>query len=106
MAEVTTTYVVECFLPGVDDASVQQAADATAIEVRRLGLADREIEYVGALLMAGDEVVLHTFRARDPELVRRVSAAAGLAFARIVESVAVSAAPGAPLPGRPPGRTR
>jgi hypothetical protein len=90
MAEAARTYVVECFVPDVDDAAVRRAADATAAEIRRLGPGGGDVEYLGALLMAVDEVVLHAFRASDPELVRRVIIAAGLSFARIVESVAVT----------------
>jgi hypothetical protein len=56
--------------------------------VRRL-TAGVPIEYLGALLMATDEVVLHTFRAADAQLVARIAAEAGLAFDRVVESVEV-----------------
>lgn len=88
MAEASKTYVVECYVPGVDDAAVRRAADQAAAEVRRF-TASLAIEYLGALLMAPDEVVLHAFRATDPELVARVSTAAGLRFDRVVESVEV-----------------
>lgn len=88
-----TTYLVECYLPGVDDATVQRAADQAAAAVRgfreAMGNPATELEYLGALLMAVDEVVLHAFHATDLDLVRRVSTAADLAFARIVESVEV-----------------
>jgi hypothetical protein len=89
MVEASKTYVVECYVPGVDDLALQRAADATAGQVRRLGPAAGNVEYLGALLMALDEVVLHAFRAVDPELVRQVSTAAGLRFDRILESVEV-----------------
>jgi hypothetical protein len=105
MAQPSKTYVVECYLPGVDDRALQRAADATAGQVRRLGPAAADVEYLGALLMAVDEVVLHAFRASDPELVRRVSAAAGLSFDRIVESVEILPAaliqPASPHPAAP-----
>jgi hypothetical protein len=93
MAEASKSYVVECFLPGVDDADVERSAASASAEVDQLaetaGLAPGDIEYLGALFMAVDEVVLHVFRAVDPELVRQVSQAAGLPFERIVESVEV-----------------
>ena len=122
MVEASKTYVVECFLPGVGDADVEGSAASASAEVDRLagtaGLAPGDIEYVGALLMAVDEVVLHVFRAVDPELVRQVSQAAGLPFERIVESVEVlpaalvrpggdpsapgdTSAPGDPAPATP-----
>jgi hypothetical protein len=87
------TYVVECYVPGVDDAAVRSAADGVAAQVRGMRPEADAVEYLGALLMAVDEVVLHAFRAADPELVRRISTAAGLAFERIVESVEVLPAP-------------
>jgi len=93
MTEDSKTYVVECYVPDVDDAAVRRAADRAGAVVRGFreatGSADGDLEYLGALLMAVDEVVLHAFRATDPELVRRISTAAGLSFARIVESVEV-----------------
>lgn len=88
MAAASKTWVVECYVPGVDDAGLRQAADHAAAEVRR-HMAGASIEYLGALLMATDEVVLHTFRATDAELVAHVAATAGLAFDRVVESVEV-----------------
>ena len=84
------TFVVECFLPGVDDAAVRQAADEIAAAIRRRDPGSGDLEYLGALLMAVDEVVLHSFRASGLEAVRQVSVAAGLPFARILESVEVT----------------
>lgn len=89
MAENSKTYVVECYLPGVDDAAVRLSTERAAAAARLLEPATGEVEYLGALLMAVDEVVFHSFRAADPELVRLVSTAAGLSFERIVESVEV-----------------
>jgi hypothetical protein len=51
--------------PGVERADVEAAgerAGAVAAEMRREG---REVEYVNALLVAGDEVVFHVYRAPD-----------------------------------------
>lgn len=82
------TWLVECFAPGVDDAAVAAAADRV-----RVVLAGRDagtpVEYLGALLVAEDEVVFHAFRAADVEAVRAISAAAGLDFERVVESIGV-----------------
>ena len=85
------TWVVECYVPDTDDAAVQRAADQAAAAAERLGGRDGGIEYLGALVMAVDEVVLHTFRASDPDLVRQASTAAELAFDRVIESVEVFA---------------
>jgi hypothetical protein len=93
MAEASKTYVVECYMPGVDDARVRRAADEAAAAVRRLGGPGGGIEYLGALLMAVDEVVLHAFRASDAALVSRAAKAAALPFERVIESVEVLPAP-------------
>lgn len=88
MTEASKTWVVECYVPGVDDAGLRHAADQASAEVRR-HMTGASIEYLGALLMATDEVVLHTFRATDADLVAHVAATAGLTFDRVVESVEV-----------------
>src|SRR5262245_34497345 len=95
--ELPKTWVVECYMPDADDDAVRVAADRAAGEVARLDLPAERLQYLGALLMAVDEVVFHEFRADDLDLVRRVSVAADLRFARIVESVEVL--PQAPLHG-------
>lgn len=93
MVEASKTWVVECYVPGVDDATVRRAADRAARAARALGERGLGIQYLGALLMAEDEVVLHAFRARDVDLVRRASTVAELAFARVIESVEVLPSP-------------
>ena len=89
MPVASKTWVVECYVPGVDDAKVRSAAEHAAAAVRRLGGRDHGLEYLGALLMAVDEVVLHAFRSDDLDLVRSASAAAGLEFERVIESVEI-----------------
>jgi hypothetical protein len=93
MLDASKTWVVECYVPGVDDAAVRDAAERTAAQIRRLGPDHAGIEYLGALLMAVDEVVLHAFHARDAEIVSRAAIAAGLPFERVIESVEVLPAP-------------
>ena len=93
MTVAPKTWVVECYVPDVDDAAGRRAADQAAAAVRGFREGTHgdpgEVEYLGALLMAVDEVVLHAFRAADIDLVRRVSSAAGLPFERVIESVEV-----------------
>jgi hypothetical protein len=91
MPDRAHTYLVECFAPGIDDAAVAAAADRVrAVLADRPGSAD-PAAYLGALLMAEDEVVFHAFRAGDALLVREISEAAGLEFERVVESVGLPA---------------
>lgn len=94
MSEAEHTWLVECFAPGVDDAAVEIAAGRARSAVELLRSAGQTIAYLGALLMAEDEVVFHAFRAADVGPVRSAAASAGLEFERIVESVGV--VPGLP----------
>jgi hypothetical protein len=85
------TWLVECYGPAIDAASVAEASDRirASIEVVRAG--GVTIEYLGALFVAADEVVFHAFAAVDCGEVAEVSRRAGLAHERIVESVGVTA---------------
>jgi hypothetical protein len=86
------TFLVECYSPGIERASAAEAGRRARAAVAVLRRPDRPIEYLGALLVAGDEVVFHAFRATDPKLVDQVSRQAGLLFERIVESVTIDGA--------------
>ena len=82
-------FLVECFLPGVDPRDVEAAATrarAAALELRADGQA---IEYLGAILLPSDEVVLHRFRADTSELVRLACERAQVAVERVTDAVAV-----------------
>ena len=70
------------------------AAEATRARAAAVSLvaSGERIEYLGAVLVAGDEVVFHAFAAADAVLVERASRSADLRFERIVESVAVDGA--------------
>ncbi|MEA2674356.1 MAG: hypothetical protein QOI92_1548 [Chloroflexota bacterium] len=83
------TYLVECYAPGIDAATVELEAARARDAVAKLTEAGGAVQYAGAMFMAGDEVVFHAFRAGGPEIVRRASELASLPFERIVESVAV-----------------
>ena len=91
MTDPAHTYLVECFAPGIDDAAVATAADRVRAVMAIRPDAPDGLAYLGALLMAEDEVVFHAFRGADPDRVRMVSEAAGLVFERVVESVGVPA---------------
>ena len=88
---MSRTWLVECYGPGIGEASVTAASDRAraAVEVERA--AGRWIEYLGALVMPSDEAVFHAFSADEAALVAGASSRAGLRYERIVESVAVRA---------------
>jgi hypothetical protein len=82
-------YVVECYSPAIDREAVRssgQRATATGEEMRKQG---RLVDYLGALLVPGDEVVFHLFAATSPATVRDASLRAGIEFERVVESIPV-----------------
>jgi hypothetical protein len=85
----TRTYVVECYSPAIDLRAVERSghrATAAAAELRRKG---RPVDYVGALLVPGDEVVFHLFAAKSVRTVREASLRAGVEFERVLESIPV-----------------
>jgi hypothetical protein len=83
------TYLVECYAPGIEQPAVEAAAARAESAVASLRAGGGAIEYLGAWLVASDEVVFHSFRAEGPELVHAASTSAALAFERIVESVGI-----------------
>jgi hypothetical protein len=89
MTNAPRTWLVECFMPGIDEAAVAAAGDRARAMAAGLRERGSGIEYLGALLMSGDEVVFHAFVAEDAATVASASTSAGLAFERVVESVGV-----------------
>jgi hypothetical protein len=99
------TFLVECYAPGIDTASAGAAADRARAAVAGLRSEGRDLDYLGALLMAEDEVVFHAFHADAPALVREASARAGLQFERIVETVGIPSPGADAVPELIAGRT-
>ena len=91
-------FLAECFLPGVAAGQIEaagvRAADAAA-DLTRAGV---PVEYLGALLVAEDEVVFHAFRARSAADALEASRRASLTFERVIESIRVDPATRAPEP--------
>lgn len=85
----TRQYLVECFLPGVDRRDAEAAATRARTAARDLAADGQAIEYLGAILLPSDEVVLHRFRADAPELVRQACERARVAFERVTDAVVV-----------------
>jgi thioesterase domain-containing protein len=89
-AEEPTTYLVECFWPGIDErqhAAAANRAQAAALQLRREG---EEIEFLGSILIPGDETVFCFFKGREPD-VRGASERAGLPFERLLAAVRIAA---------------
>ncbi len=91
-AAAVRTFLVECYLPGVEEPDVAAAAQRARDAVTGLVREGAQIEYLGAALIPQDEVVFHAFGASDAAVVARASREAELRFERIVESVTVDGA--------------
>lgn len=92
----TRTFLVECYLPGVEAADVRAAGEralVAAAESRRDGVG---VRYLAAMLMADDDVVFHVFAGPDEGAVREAAVRAQIPFERVVESVAVTTGVHAP----------
>ncbi len=90
MALSERTFLVECYQPGIDPVAVADAGDRARRAAEALFAAGRDVAYVGATLVAADEVVFHAFHASDAVVVQQASQMAGLPFERVVESVGIS----------------
>ena len=80
-------YLVECYSPGVRSDDVESAAARTASACVQLRAGGVYVEYGGAILVPGDEVVLHLFSSDSEAAVRAASEQAALPFERILETV-------------------
>jgi hypothetical protein len=85
----TSTYLVECYVPGIEAPAVEAAAGRARASATALRDEGRQVEYSGAILVRDDEVVFHLFAAEDPAAVRDASVRARVPFERIVEAVAI-----------------
>ena len=82
-----TTYLVECFWPGVTREAVEAAAERArtrAVALRREG---SSLRFLGSLLIQADEVVFFQFSASTSDEVVRASRAAELPFDRVAASL-------------------
>ena len=83
-------YLVECYSPGIRQDDVESAAERTAAACEQLRAEGVLVEYGGAILVPGDEVVLHLFTSDSGDAVRAASERAALPFERILETVAIT----------------
>ena len=84
---MTSTFVVECFWPGVTRDRVEGAnrrARESAAMMRDQGCS---LRFLGALFVPGDEIVFFHFRAGSADDVVRASHEAALPFDRVTASL-------------------
>ena len=85
------TYLVECYVPGIDREALESAASRAAAAAEQLRGDGVAVEYLQAVLVCADEVVFHVFASDGPSAVREASERAGVSFERVLESVALDA---------------
>jgi hypothetical protein len=82
-----TTYLVECFWPGVTRDVIKAASERahkSAVAQCREGFS---VAFVGSMLIPADEVVFFQFTAASEDNVVRTASAAGLPFDRVSASL-------------------
>jgi hypothetical protein len=87
------TYMAECFWPDVRAEDIEQGAERIRGSASRLLREGRRVDFLGSILMPGDEVVFYLFESDSADNVREVCEHAGITFERVVESVPRSAQP-------------
>jgi hypothetical protein len=85
MPDGPTTFIVECFWPGVDVPAVDALNVRATSAANALAASGHSVRFVGSILLPDDEVVLCEFEGTEP-LVRRAAEDAEIPFARIVKS--------------------
>lgn len=87
----SSSYLVECYWPGVDEAKLSEAVQR-AQAVVSLGGAGRRVEFVAAILVPADETVFCLFDGAEED-VRSVSEEAGVPFERVLASLRIDGKP-------------
>ena len=85
-----TTYLVECFWPGLTREAVEAANTRARERTAALREQGSSLRFLGSLLVPGDEVVFFQFTGASREEVVRASLEAALPFDRIAASVWLS----------------
>lgn len=84
MRETASSFIAECFWPGVTEAEVAALDRRAATSARQLDDAAEPVRYLGSILMRDDEVLLCQFEGAAAA-VRRAAELAEIPFERIVE---------------------
>jgi len=91
ISAATHTFVIECYVPGIDRAGAE-AAGARAREAAQELLRDgTSIEYVSTVFVPRDEAVYHLFSAADEAAVHEVGVRGVLTPDRVVAIAIVGA---------------
>jgi hypothetical protein len=81
---VGSSYLVECYWPGINDQELATAArriEAAATQLRHAGA---DVWFLGSILMPSDETVFSLFHGNEPS-IRAVSQRACIPIERVIE---------------------
>ena len=81
------SYVVECYWPDDGEAALIAGAARATAAAQDVRAAGRRVEFLGSLLIPGDEVCFWRFAGESLAGVEEASARAGLAVNRVVECI-------------------
>ena len=84
---VVTEYLAECLWPGVTQAEMDEVDARARSTTQRASRAQRDVRYLGSILMPGDEVAFFVFSGPSAKAVRAVATGAEIPFERIVPSI-------------------
>ena len=86
-ASPRTTYVAECFWPGVRPADVEEVAERVRRSTGELTRAGTVVELRSSIVMPADEVVFYLFGGVSIEAVEAACVRAGLRAERVIQSI-------------------
>jgi hypothetical protein len=96
------TYLVESYWPGVTESAFLERAEQADAAARELRATGRSVEFLGCLLVPGEEFAFWRFASESRAGVEEVSARARLPCDRVSESLEIAGErPG--QPDQPPG---
>ena len=87
-----TTFMAECFWPGVTAEKVAAAGERVRQAAQAISPDDGFARYLGSILVPGDEIALCLFEAASIDLATEVNRRAAIPSERILEIVRLGAA--------------
>lgn len=97
VADPPSTFLVECYWPGIDLGQLRAMLPRLDAAARTLTAEGTPVVHLGSILMPVDEVVFSLISAADEGIVRHLNERAGIPVDRIAAAVALLT---------PPTRTR
>jgi len=86
----TSTFLVERYWPGIDEAALKAALPRLERAAREMRAAGQSIEHVGSILMPADQVVFTLVLALSESQVRDLNDRAEMPFDRIAAAISIT----------------